>query len=1101
MKRKKYAPLVRYYLPFTLLFVLGFSWHFNSVAQRIQAYNPITGDTFAWNADLPSFVQFRVENLQAPLPSANSANFPDWTYYWTFGDCKVPSLAQEPQHQYDLTPGVTYQVSLNLTGIYSDDDDLDALIYPPDGTHFAVVPSSDPLPVAPEFRIKPNLNAGIFPVRSPSPGQLVTYVIPYKNLQFVPVTCSVRIDYPSATLTPDLLLLDSCGYDTPPTISMGTTASLHFPLNQLLPEEKRFIHVNFWTSEFAETGHRFQLTVEYLDNSGLTTKDTIYATVVDSQDPNDKLVRESNVCPGTTLHYSVQFENFGNGPAQTVTVFDRLDTLLDMSTFTTGNLSVPNYPLSLLNNIPLDDSFNPNNVIPSSSPITTPQISLITDTSTHRIAWIFHNINLPPADSVGNEGFVSYTVQLRPEAPDNWTTFGQHASIYFDDNEKIPTRAAPVTIRPCYCIPTPPAPNNSYISSVDLNGVITNSGITEGYHFAEREGLKLFQYKVNTLEASFQMPENDSSTVYWQMWLDANRDGQFSENEKLTQKTGTEITYDFDPPPGIEPGKAILRIAAQTLRYSTACSLSAPGEIEDYQVLIEAGNRGDLDALAPDLNLPVLIPAQTNNFTGNYKNLGPSSILANTVHYYLSSDAYLSSGDLLLATHATPSMSPDKSITDPVTCYIPNQFSGLNYLLTLLDQGNSLLENQEQNNLSARQVLVSPMLPDLQVTSAFTCQPAIRQNTELKVSCRVTNVGPANIPVGSAAKLGVYVSAYPIWDSTAVFAANPNIPDLAVGSSTYMSVSLDFGNYPPIPTGNYYVHLRADENQIISEVQETNNTRTVAMELKGETYNQLPYAIGFECGGFDAGWNLDPLGNSSIEEEPLIALEGNHFCAIGSDTGQTGLGQADLFLQLDSAQGIILDFHWISVGSISKATDGIFLSIDRGNSFQKIYTFPNNLAQFANWHHFNMRLDSLALAQNLTLTDSVIVRWQFDDITLNNVDGFALDKLRVLPLQYSSSAKMNHTVEVPSASSVHVFPNPFRESTTISYQVPERGALISIVCYDPMGNEISQLLPQGFQEPGKHSFHFHNPGWTPGIYYCAVEIGELREIRKLVVMR
>lgn len=1069
------------------------------MAQRIVPYNPITGDSIIPGSALPAFVQFRVENLPPPPASSRSANFPDWTYYWTFGDCKKPSLAREPVHVYQPANDPTYQVSLILTGIYSDDEDLEALIYPPDTSLFMVGPVSDPQQLLPELTPRPSFNIGIIPVREASPGQLVTYLIPYRTYFSGLTGGTIHMEFPREILTPALSLLDSCNY-LPPAVNLpGLEGSLRFDLDAFEPNDQKMLRVSFLTNENAPIGEPFQLTVFYDDAYGVISKDSLLAMVVDSQDPNDKLVRDKKVCPGAVMDYTVRFENLGNAAANLVTIIDHIDTLLDLNTLVATANSMPGAPLSMRYDVPLDPTFNPNTLVPQALPLDTPQITLLIDTNASKAAWVFHSIDLPPAGSPYNKGFTSYSIKLRNAINPSWQRFGKHASIYFDDNDEIPTKAAVAHIKPCYCVPKKALKDHFFLDSVELNGKKNQSEFDDGYVNYATVDWVVNKGSSNTLSASFHKPLANTDQVYWRAWIDTDRDGLFEWTEKIVQEQGESISKVFDLPSGVSAGPAVLRVAAQMNSYPTSCTLVSAGEMEDYEILIESTGNGDLKALMPTVENRVLIPGQNNTVMGKYSNTGPASVAASTIGYYLSQDAYYSADDFALKTHATVYLQDGALHEDLTTFFVPNTETGFRYLLTVLDSADTLLENQEGNNITAQPILVSPLQPDLSITSALSCQPAIRQNTNLSISCRVTNNGAAAIPFASDVKLGIYVSANPQFDSTAVLAGALAIPDLAVGASAHLATKMDFGSYPAFPAGNYFVLVVADYDQQLLELDEGNNEASVALETKADFYNSTPYAIGFECGGLDAGWATDMSGNNSVTKDELIAWEGSHFATVGSNWGHTGLGHLDLHLDLNPSQHLALDFQWTSAGFVSKGLDGLFMSVDQGSTFYKVYTFPNSLSVQPGWHHFHQSLDTLAATQNLSMGDSIILRWQFDDITLLTIDGIALDSLRVFDAGSTTTKWKDAEVKNPSTS-VHVFPNPSRESTTISYEVSANGKPVEIRCFDALGHLQETLLVEKSHPAGKASYTFMHRGWPAGVYYCTVRIGRDLEVRKLILL-
>ncbi len=132
-----------------------------------------------------------------------------------------------------------------------------------------------------------------------------------------------------------------------------------------------------------------------------------------SFDPNDKTVHpmgeqdEHYTLKGTPLSYLIRFQNTGTAYADKVVVTDTLDSHLDFSTF---------------------------KVEDSSHPVRT------TLSDEGLVTFTFDNIHLVDStESYENsQGFVSYSVELREDAPDN-TVIENTAYIVFDFNTAIQT--------------------------------------------------------------------------------------------------------------------------------------------------------------------------------------------------------------------------------------------------------------------------------------------------------------------------------------------------------------------------------------------------------------------------------------------------------------------------------------------------------------------------------------------------------------------------------------------------------------------------------------------------------------------------------------
>jgi hypothetical protein len=77
-------------------------------------------------------------------------------------------------------------------------------------------------------------------------------------------------------------------------------------------------------------------------------------------------------------------------------------------------------------------------------------------------------------------------------------------------------------------------------------------------------------------------------------------------------------------------------------------------------------------------------------------------------------------------------------------------------------------------------------------------------------------------------------------------------------------------------------------------------------------------------------------------------------------------------------------------------------------------------------------------------------------------------------------------------------PNPVKNSTTISYQVPDDG-FVSLKVYDVIGNEVASLVNSN-QSRGSHTVKFNAGGLSSGVYYYTLRFeGQVRTNKMILV--
>ena len=78
-------------------------------------------------------------------------------------------------------------------------------------------------------------------------------------------------------------------------------------------------------------------------------------------------------------------------------------------------------------------------------------------------------------------------------------------------------------------------------------------------------------------------------------------------------------------------------------------------------------------------------------------------------------------------------------------------------------------------------------------------------------------------------------------------------------------------------------------------------------------------------------------------------------------------------------------------------------------------------------------------------------------------------------------------------------PNPFTESTTIRYALPEAGA-VDLAVYDVLGRRVATLA-HGHTAAGHHTIHFDGSGLVAGHYFCVLRSKERMAVKALLLAR
>lgn len=92
-------------------------------------------------------------------------------------------------------------------------------------------------------------------------------------------------------------------------------------------------------------------------------------------------------------------------------------------------------------------------------------------------------------------------------------------------------------------------------------------------------------------------------------------------------------------------------------------------------------------------------------------------------------------------------------------------------------------------------------------------------------------------------------------------------------------------------------------------------------------------------------------------------------------------------------------------------------------------------------------------------------------------------------------------IEDPAgAGDVKIWPNPFRDQVSISFNLPESG-LVKISLLDGFGREVARVADHDYRTAGTFSTTVSVSGLEPGIYYCRIQTAGFTTVRKLIMSR
>jgi subtilase family serine protease len=262
-------------------------------------------------------------------------------------------------------------------------------------------------------------------------------------------------------------------------------------------------------------------------------------------------------------------------------------------------------------------------------------------------------------------------------------------------------------------------------------------------------------------------------------------------------------------------------LSMPTGAYYVLAKADAAGAITE---LLETNNTrvGILIKVGPDLVVSALtVPATAiaggpMNVSDTTTNLGAGSAAASATSFYLSINLALDAADVLLGSRPVGSLAPSTAEPASTVVTIPaGTPAAVYFVLAKADGAAAVVETQETNNVKFSGSI--GIGPDL-VESSIAIPAVGGAGIAVSVLDTVRNMGTGQ---AGASVTAFYLSMNSILDSADVPLGTRNAPALA-GAETHQattSLQIPAGTI----TGTYILLVKADANNDVNEVRETNN--------------------------------------------------------------------------------------------------------------------------------------------------------------------------------------------------------------------------------------------------------------------------------------
>lgn len=229
------------------------------------------------------------------------------------------------------------------------------------------------------------------------------------------------------------------------------------------------------------------------------------------------------------------------------------------------------------------------------------------------------------------------------------------------------------------------------------------------------------------------------------------------------------------------------------------------------------------DLIVSSVSVPLRAASgATINVTETTKNTGAGEAPASSTAWYLSTNFALDASDVRLdPPHAVPALAPGASASSTTAVTLPDVTAGVWYLLAVADEGNTIAETLEGNNVRYTWFNVGP---DLYV-SGTSVPTTFTAGGTVSVFESVSNQGTA----AEASRTRFYLSINNALDAGDILLGQfRDVPALAQGKTSSGTTVLSI---PSGLSGAYFLLIVVDADGAVAEASEANNVVPRAVQI------------------------------------------------------------------------------------------------------------------------------------------------------------------------------------------------------------------------------------------------------------------------------
>jgi outer membrane protein assembly factor BamB len=336
-------------------------------------------------------------------------------------------------------------------------------------------------------------------------------------------------------------------------------------------------------------------------------------------------------------------------------------------------------------------------------------------------------------------------------------------------------------------------------------------------------------------------------------------------------------------------------------------------------------------------------------------------------------------------------------------------------------------------------------------------------------------------------EIGSLLGHHPILDGNRIFVVRDSLfcLDVKDGSTVWSYYIPGYPDTPTIDDLNVYISNKKDlyvfdkiTGDLNYKVSNTGQSISVNQFFLYSIHENQVLARDKSNG--DIGWSYSFIDSSTVYEHRRFAITDSILCFFVYHNPES---KAEL-IALDCISG---DQLWKHTFDSTQAyppaiANGVVYMVDR----------DPKLRRGALWGFDLLTGDSLFYDDSQSYDGQPIIggHMLFVPTSYNGVRVFS---------NPSSDIQSDQKSKIPN--DFHMaqnYPNPFNSETVIRFQVAEPCEVILKV-YNLLGEEVIGLI-QGQYQAGEYKIYFDSTGLSSGVYFYRIQMGEFREVRKMVVV-